>query len=420
MLRALIPILALHGFTTATYPKYVDHHRAFTPGYTPLSSRSQTGFIPISNSSDTFYWLFESDHDAPSKPILVWLQGQIGVTSLVGALIEFTPKWTENFNLLFVDAPLGVGFSHAKSPSDLATSSEEIASQFITFMEGFFNRHTEFKDPRVIIAGEDYAGHTIPLIVNLAQHTPHLPFQVAGMAVGNGHTHAPIQVITKAESATIFGLVDGECIGEARAHAWRASVLSVIGDSTGSLDQRNLLEQTILNCSKNIDMGNIDQFISDATIDPMFSKVQAWLNDTDHLSAIGLDPSSHHPMVKNSTVFENLKSDIMRVIWGHIPPILEAKIPTLWYQGQLDWVDGVYSNEAWINALEWSGAKDYAETPRQTLDGGYIRSFGALNEAMILGAGHLALVDKPNETLELYKRIFLEAAAALPEEILVV
>ena len=419
MLRTFISCFVLQSSTFATYPRYVDHHRAFTDGFTPLSGRSQTGFIPISNSSEIFYWLFFSDHDAPAKPILVWLQGQIGVTSLVGALLEFTPKWTENFNLLFVDAPLGVGLSRTQSLSDIASSSEEIASQVIHFLEKIFNRHTEFKTPRVIIAGEDYAGHTIPLIVNLAQHTPHLPFEIAGMAVGNGHTHAPIQVITKAESATIFGLVDGECISEARAHAWRASVLSVFGDSMGSLDQRNLLEQTILNCSKNINMGNIGQFVSDATIDPAFSRVQEWLNNTDHLSAIGVN-ELERPIVKNSTVFENLKSDIMRVIWGHIPPILEAKIPTLWYQGQLDWVDGVYSNEAWINALEWSGASDYAHAQRMPWKGGYIRSFGALNEAMILGAGHLALVDKPNETLQLYKRVFLGTTATLPEEVLVV
>jgi len=419
MFRATSILLTLFHVTYATYPGDVDHNRAFTGGFTPLSSRSQTGFIPISDSSETFYWLFFSDRESSNKPLLVWLQGQIGVTSLVGTLLEFTPKWTEHFNLVFVDAPLGVGFSRAESQSDLATTSEEIAAQLITFLEGFFKRHTEFKNPSIIIAGEDYAGHTIPLIVNLAQHTPKVPFKIAGIAVGNGHTHAPIQVITKAESATIFGLVDGTCTGDARAHAWRASVLSVIGDSLGSLDQRNLLEQTILNCSKNINMGNIGQFLPNATIDPSFSKVQEWLKNEEHLSSIGVH-AFPPPLVKNFTVSENLKSDIMRVIWGHIPPILDAQIPTLWYQGQLDWVDGVYSNEAWINALQWSGADEYASTPRVPWEGGYIRSFGAMNEAMILGAGHLALVDKPDEVLKLYKRIFVGTSAALPEESLVV
>jgi carboxypeptidase C (cathepsin A) len=416
MICHLLHFFAIHGLVAGTYPHDVDHNRAFTEGFTPLSRRSQTGFVPVSNSSETFYWLFYADNDFSTKPILVWLQGQIGVTSLVGALLEFQPEWTQNFNLLFVDAPLGVGLSRANQQSDLATTSEAIASQVITFLEHFFNRYKEFRDPRVIIAGEDYAGHTIPLTVNLAQQTASLPFTVTGMAVGNGHTHPPIQVITKADSATIFGLLDSpECISAARAHAWRASVLSVIGDSLDSLNQRNLLEQTILNCSRGINMGNVGQFFSS---DQAFSKVERWLNNSEHLEAIGVD-TSIPPVVKNSKVYENLKSDIMRVIWGHIPPILDAGITTLWYQGQLDWVDGVYSNEAWLNALEWTGSEHYAQAPRQPWDGGYLRSYGPLNEAMLLGAGHLALVDKPREMLNLFKRIFLNHFS-VPEESLVV
>ena len=414
----MLPLLAV-----ATYPGYVDHASAFTEGFTPLSRRSQTGFIPISKASESFYWLFYADQDPSTKPILVWLQGQIGVTSLFGALLEFTPEWTEDFNLLFLDAPLGVGLSHTSLESDLVSSSEEIASQVMTFLEKFVDRHHEqFPLPRFIIAGEDYAGHTIPLIVNLAQQTTREnPFQIIGMAVGNGHTHAPIQVITKAESAMIFGLVDGEkCTSAARSHAWRASVLSVIGDTLGSLEERNELENTILNCSQNINMGEIFQKTPQDNIsDPRFEKVQSWLNNSQHLHAINVPP--RNCPVKNSTVFEKLKPDIMRVIWGHIPPILDAgNITTLWYQGQLDWIDGVYSNEAWLNALEWSGSSQYSQAERQQWEGGYIRSYGPLNEAMVLGAGHLALIDKPRQVLELYRRVLLDqqriGQASLPEQ----
>ena len=147
--------------------------------------------------------------------------------------------------------------------------------------------------------------------------------------------------------------------------------------------------------------------IRDSTSDPRFEKVQSWLNNPQHLHAINVPP--RNCLVKNSTVFEKLKPDIMRVIWGHIPPILDAdNITTLWYQGQLDWIDGVYSNEAWLNALEWSGSSQYSQAERQQWEGGYIRSYGPLNEAMVLGAGHLALIDKPRQVLELYKRVFLD------------
>jgi len=41
------------------------------------------------------------------------------------------------------------------------------------------------------------------------------------------------------------------------------------------------------------------------------------------------------------------------------------------------------------------------------IDGGYMRSYGPLNEAIIRGAGHLVLVDKTAVILQLYKKIFL-------------
>jgi len=224
MITPPLLVAVLIGMGESTYPKFVDHSKAFTTGYTALSTTSQTGYLPVSDSSEIFYWLFKSNSDFESKPLLVWVQGQIGVSSLVGTLIEFKPEWTDNFNLLFVDTPVGVGFS---TGPDVVTTSEEIASQTIFFLKKFFKRHSELTNKKIIIAGEDYAGHTIPLMANLALQRSARDFQLTGIAIGNGHTHAPIQVITKAESAIVFGLIDGACIPDARMHAWNASFLSV-------------------------------------------------------------------------------------------------------------------------------------------------------------------------------------------------
>ena len=130
MITPPLLVAVLIGMAGSTYPNLVDHSKAFTTGYTALSTTSQTGYLPVSDSSEIFYWLFKSNSDFESKPLLVWVQGQIGVSSLVGTLIEIKPEWTDNFNLLFVDTPVGVGFS---TGPDVVTTSEEIASQTIFF-----------------------------------------------------------------------------------------------------------------------------------------------------------------------------------------------------------------------------------------------------------------------------------------------
>ena len=418
-LMLLLPALAV-----STYPNLVDHSVVFPDG-AALSSRSQTGYLPLSANSDVFYWLFMSDADnASTKPTIVWIQGQIGVSSLFGVINEFTPAWLDSFNVVFVDAPLGTGFSTAGSEDDLANTSEDVAAQVVQFLSLFFDRHGADVGNDVIIGGEDYAGHTIPVIASLIHRESKrggTKYNLHGTAVGNGHTHAPIQVITKAESAAIFGLVDGPCLTEARGHAWAASVMSVAGDTMGSLHERNLLEQTILNCSNGVDMANIARAIS-KTDPTLMDAVQDWMNNKTLTSAIGVR-DGESAVAKNGTVLAHLDGDIMRVIWGYIPPILEAGIPMLWYQGQLDWVDGVYSNEAWINALDWSGADAYSQVRRTDFDGGYARSYGPLTEAMIRGTGHLAIREQPDVVLGLFKTAFLDdniPSAANPEQLSVI
>jgi carboxypeptidase C (cathepsin A) len=423
MIRILLAFLV--SCADSTYPSIVDHSQIPFPNRMPLSLRSVSGYIPLSSTAETFYWLFLSEKNPEMKPTIFWVQGQIGVSSMFGVLNEFTPAWLRDFNMVFVDAPIGTGFSHTSQRKDVASSSEEVAAQLFHFLNLFHERHHDDISRNTIVAGEDYAGHTIPVLAYLALHKP-AKFTLIGTSVGNGHTHAPIQVITKAESAAIFGLTDGECITRAREHAWTASFLSTAGDSIGSLNQRNMLEQTILNCSSGIDMSNIGHLTSETNPSELMQKLNFWMNDQRVHKALNISARIDHiPTAKNQTVFDELKPDIMKVIWQYIPSVLERNVSMLWYQGQLDWVDGVYSNEAWINALEWNGAQHYAKTKRQTWEGGYKRSYGPLTEAMLLNTGHLAIREKPDQVLQLFKDTFLpvkegNVALELSEKLVIV
>ena len=409
LVALMVPLMTVHS----TYPNFVDHAKIPFPNGA-LSKQSVSGFIPISNASNTFYWLFLSDTGATKKPTIVWVQGQIGVSSMFGVVNEFTPNWLRDFNILFVDAPVGTGFSFTSSLTEMASTSEEIASQMYQFLLGFFVRHAKDVGTDIIIAGEDYAGHTIPVLSALILHEPVASFNLKGIAGGNTHVHAPIQVITKAESAGMFGLVDGSCIEEARRHAWAASAYSVAGETMESLNERNLLEQTIQTCSPGIDMSNIGHMVSKPS--ELLEKLENWMNTPSARAALNVSlPLETKVWAKNETVFNRLKPDIMRVMWDYIPPILDSGVRMLLYQGQLDWVDGVYSNEAWINALNWSGAEGYARSPRQPWSAGYLRTYGPLTEAMLLNTGHLAIRENPDDVLNLFKEIFLSEKPGPPE-----
>jgi len=99
-----------------------------TPEEIFLNETYHTGFINISDSSDIFYWYFPSLNDPKNDPLVFWLTGGPGCSSIVALFYENGPfkilndlnldknnfTWSNNSNIVFVDQPVGTGYSRAK------------------------------------------------------------------------------------------------------------------------------------------------------------------------------------------------------------------------------------------------------------------------------------------------------------------
>jgi vitellogenic carboxypeptidase-like protein len=87
-----------------------------------------SGALKASNDYDNymFYWLFRNSDS--SKPLIIWINGGPGASSLFGLFLENGPlrimksdddinilyqedSWLEAGNLLYIDNPVGSGFS---------------------------------------------------------------------------------------------------------------------------------------------------------------------------------------------------------------------------------------------------------------------------------------------------------------------
>jgi cathepsin A (carboxypeptidase C) len=97
-------------------------------------------------------------------------------------LTHFGYSWSSFSNLLFVDNPIGTGYSKADKDSDLDSSEEEVAWDFVRFYDGFLEQHPEFKSRDLYITGGSYAGKYIPAI-SRALSPLH---RVKGVAIGTG------------------------------------------------------------------------------------------------------------------------------------------------------------------------------------------------------------------------------------------
>lgn len=64
----------------------------------------------------------------------------------------------KDYNVLFIDNPVGSGFSYAESTSAFAVDNAQIASDLLQLMHGFYKKLPQFRDVPVYITSESYGG----------------------------------------------------------------------------------------------------------------------------------------------------------------------------------------------------------------------------------------------------------------------
>ena len=97
--------------------------------------------FPQNYSISTFFWFFEARTDPANAPLSLWMNGGPGSSSLIGLFQEHGPcavandsnatalnpdSWNSVANMLYLDQPVQVGFSHdalANGTYDVATGS---------------------------------------------------------------------------------------------------------------------------------------------------------------------------------------------------------------------------------------------------------------------------------------------------------
>ena len=103
-----------------------------------------------------FWWLMKSGEDFRSKPLVIWLQGGPGGSGTgFGNFGEIGPRnvdlsprnntWLKYANLLFIDNPVGTGYSYVESNDLFTTNNTQIAQDLVVMLKSFLNSQPNFK-----------------------------------------------------------------------------------------------------------------------------------------------------------------------------------------------------------------------------------------------------------------------------------
>ncbi|CAN1328519.1 Serine carboxypeptidase 24 [Linum perenne] len=138
------------------------------PGQPPVAFAQFSGYVTVNeeHGSALFYWLTEAASNPSTKPLVLWLNGGPGCSSVAfGASEEIGPfriNKTEA-NILFLESPVGVGFSYSNSTSYLNNSGDaRTAEDSLTFLITWMSRFPQYKYREFYLTGESYAGNYVP------------------------------------------------------------------------------------------------------------------------------------------------------------------------------------------------------------------------------------------------------------------
>ncbi|GMT13737.1 hypothetical protein PFISCL1PPCAC_5034 [Pristionchus fissidentatus] len=176
--------------------------------------QTYSGYLDAGQNGDwqMHYWLFESRNDKNKDPILVWLNGGPGCSSVAGMFEELGPfyvtfdgqnlfenvhSWNARANVLAIESPIGVGFSYNRAEANYSVANDDqTADQNYNALKDFFGRvQKTYGDREFYLAGESYAGIYIPTLSKkivdgiASKDFPNVNFR--GAAIGNGFMDVP-------------------------------------------------------------------------------------------------------------------------------------------------------------------------------------------------------------------------------------
>ncbi|XP_029831901.2 lysosomal protective protein [Ixodes scapularis] len=176
------------------------------PGLAKQTSfRHYSGYLRVGGSRLLHYWYVESERSPETDPVVLWMNGGPGCSSLLGLMTELGPfhmasdglnltmnpySWNKVANVIFLEAPAGVGFSYDPS-GDYHTNDDQTADDNYLAVQQFFAKFPNLRDHDFYITGESYGGIYVPMLASRVLQDPR-GIRLKGIAIGNGFLDAQL------------------------------------------------------------------------------------------------------------------------------------------------------------------------------------------------------------------------------------
>jgi len=386
--------------------------------FTPISSdqivgdvfpeASKFGYIPIAARGEMWYWYFDSRDKPDTDPLLIWFSGGPGCSSEFAVFFENGPmttdgntaqlrkdSWNNNANVLFMDQPLGTGYSTVNKDS-YALNREDVVRDFYEFITKLFDTadFAKFKGRPLYLAGESYGGHWLPYISNYLYLKKNPDVNIQGVAIGNGYINPAtvyanynkfsldVDLITQDQYFALKPVSD-LCVHlisnkNPLLPADHSVVCNIIDDSILLDPKTGQPRFNVYNYKLKDDyVDNVAQYLAKPEVNSFLNPKKEWVE---------CDP----------TVYEKVaRQDMFLDATQYLIPLLNDGVKIWIYDGMLDWICNWEQEEKTIDQFEWLGTQDWQSSTYSECPYGWCRQAKNLRFIKFKDAGHMVPHEQP-------------------------
>ncbi|KAH6952759.1 hypothetical protein HG530_000637 [Fusarium avenaceum] len=406
-----------------------------TPGVGQYS-----GYLSVGKNHSMWFWFFEARNNAEDAPLAIWLNGGPGCSSMIGLFTEHGPchfvnndtepslnphSWNEYANMLYIDQPIGSGFSVG---TEDVNSTAQAAPYIWKFMQAFLDKFPKYKSREFGLFTQSYGGHYGPEFadyflkkndkIDKGDIDGHKLDMVA-LGINNGWidperqfksyaTYAnrnPYKKILDKKLLTRFiDLYDEYCLPALK----NCTKLEGQDKECAKADDVcNTQMFTNLEIASRTDFNVYDVRIGRDDVDPPENFLE-YITRADIMDAIGANTRFTEC---SDTVFANMVTtgDGARSYVERLADVVKRGINTVIWAGDTDWICN-WEGVLWASyALEWPGQKKFVAAPfsNYTVDGkahGRYKTVENLSFLKVWEAGHSVAYYQPETALQVFKQ----------------
>jgi len=377
---------------------------------------SYSGFLTVDkiNAGNLFFWFFPAEESPETAPVVIWLQGGPGASSMFGLLKLHGPiltkvdsngqltgvgknpySWARKHNMIYIDNPVGAGYSHGNK---LPETQKEVTDNLYEFLQQWFKLFPSYQSNPYYSFGESYAGKYVPSLTRRIHEMNKredvgIHINLQGMGIGDGFM-SPYHNGQFGKLFYQIGIIDGP---------QRDYCLQLEQQMQHYIDQGQLYSawqswSSVLNYVLTKGGCGYAYNFAQCHTDPTEDNYEDFCNWPSTRNALHV---GNLPFPNDGDPYWSLINVFMETGMHDVEYCLDNDIHTLVYDGNFDIICNHSGILDMFDDLQWKGKSTYEQASPSVYHYknneviGYLKKAQQLNLLVVRNAGHMVPLSQP-------------------------